>query len=427
MGCGASQAAEVPQKDQPEKDKTQKDNKAGGPPDVMEADPKYAETISSFGPVFAPLVKEKPAFGAIVPVGANVEVAVVLSTGEVFSQLFTEIALRELRGEKTSWSSFFKQFKHQLRKASFRLGPQAIKLMLPSDGKTTSTLELNLKFEGAGFAGAHRLLLTPMTVLFAKFKSGDDSKFVKVETDSNAVKAASADSQQKIHALQAEIEPLSKSAKQAQDDARAAREQCDGVRNAINRLRNALECKGKDFLYPDGPSIYTLHLPQAKEHRPVRVPGNELVMAHIRNRFGGDPAIPTGIVGDKANHDQVIKLLEKIDDWDFDCFALDRATNGTPLFTTCYHLLYKYGLVQYFNIDHTILCNFLQAVESGYHPNPYHNKTHAADVVQVTHYIIHGDHGNLKGVINMNENDQFACILAACMHDFDHPGFNNNF
>lgn len=65
------------------------------------------------------------------------------------SQLFTEIALRELRGEKTSWSSFFKQFKHQLRKASFRLGPQAIKLMLPSDGKTTSTLELNLKFEGA--------------------------------------------------------------------------------------------------------------------------------------------------------------------------------------------------------------------------------------------------------------------------------------
>lgn len=62
-----------------------------------------------------------------------------------------------------------------------------------------------------------------------------------------------------------------------------------------------------------------------------------------------------------------------------------------------------------------------QAVESGYHPNPYHNKTHAADVVQVTHYIIHGDHGNLKGVINMNENDQFACILAACMHDFDHP------
>ena len=42
--------------------------------------------------VFAMISKEKPAFGAIVPVGANVEVAVVQSTGEVYSQVFTEVS-----------------------------------------------------------------------------------------------------------------------------------------------------------------------------------------------------------------------------------------------------------------------------------------------------------------------------------------------
>eukprot|EP00669_Euglena_mutabilis_P008824 TRINITY_DN380_c0_g1_i2.p1 TRINITY_DN380_c0_g1~~TRINITY_DN380_c0_g1_i2.p1 ORF type:complete len:344 (+),score=147.51 TRINITY_DN380_c0_g1_i2:834-1865(+) len=148
-------------------------------------------------------------------------------------------------------------------------------------------------------------------------------------------------------------------------------------------------------------------------------------MAHIRTTYGGDPAILTA--GNASNPDQILKILEKVDDWDFDVFALTEATNGTPLFTTCYHLLYKYGLVQYFNIDHTVLCNFLQALESGYHANPYHNNTHAADVVQMTHYVLDPNHGNLKTVIGMTENDLFASLLAAAMHDFDHPGFNNNF
>jgi len=421
MGCAASQAPQPNQKE-PEKDKN---TKTDGRPDVLEADPKYAEIISSFAPVFAQLAKEKAAFVSIVPNGANLEAVIVVSSGEVYSELFTEVALRERRGEKTSWSAFFKQLRHQLKKAVFKCLPSAAKLGIPSDGKATGAIELPLRFEGANFAGAHRLLLTPMGAAFAKFKAADDSKFSKLEADSNAVKAATAESSQRIHALQAEIEPLSKSARQAQDDARAAREQCDGVRNAINKLRNALECKGQDFLYPDGPAIYTLHLPQSKEHRPNRRPGNERVMAHIRTTYGGDPAILTA--GNASNPDQILKILEKVDDWDFDVFALTEATNGTPLFTTCYHLLYKYGLVQYFNIDHTVLCNFLQALESGYHANPYHNNTHAADVVQMTHYVLDPNHGNLKTVIGMTENDLFASLLAAAMHDFDHPGFNNNF
>jgi len=31
------------------------------------------------------------------------------------------------------------------------------------------------------------------------------------------------------------------------------------------------------------------------------------------------------------NPDQILKILEKVDDWDFDVFALTEATNRAPL------------------------------------------------------------------------------------------------
>jgi|Transcript_82961 hypothetical protein len=441
MGCGASQPGPEPQptstkperpdKARPEPGKTgESKNPSQGEAPAAESDPKFVEAFNVFSNVFAAVNKEKPALGAVVgqPANRNLEIVVVCSTGDVYTQTYSETSLKEAKGEKTSWGSLFKQLKHQLKKSSIKgaTGGPSIKLSIPADGKNSTTLELTLKSEGSNFTAAHRALLTPMAAAFHKFKAGDDSKFVKIETDGNAVKASKADSSQKIASLQTEIEPLSKSAKQAQDDARAAREQCDGIRKNMNKLRNSLEYKGRDFLYPDGPATYTLHLPQGKEHRPGRVPANEVVMASIREKYGGDPSVVMG-EGAKTNAEEINSILEKIDEWDFDVFALQKATNNSPLFSVCYRLLYQYGLVQHFNIDHTVLVNFLQAVESGYHQNPYHNNTHAADVVQISHYIMHPDKGNMKNAIKMTENDMFACLLAACIHDFDHPGFNNNF
>ena len=321
------------------------------------------EAFNVFSNVFAAVNKEKPALGAVVgqPANRNLEIVVVCSTGDVYTQTYSETSLKEAKGEKTSWGSLFKQLKHQLKKSSIKgaTGGPSIKLSIPADGKNSTTLELTLKSEGSNFTAAHRALLTPMAAAFHKFKAGDDSKFVKIETDGNAVKASKADSSQKIASLQTEIEPLSKSAKQAQDDARAAREQCDGIRKNMNKLRNSLEYKGRDFLYPDGPATYTLHLPQGKEHRPGRVPANEVVMASIREKYGGDPSVVMG-EGAKTNAEEINSILEKIDEWDFDVFALQKATNNSPLFSVCYRLLYQYGLVQHFNIDHTVLVNFLQ-------------------------------------------------------------------
>ncbi|RKO86742.1 hypothetical protein BDK51DRAFT_16277, partial [Blyttiomyces helicus] len=55
--------------------------------------------------------------------------------------------------------------------------------------------------------------------------------------------------------------------------------------------------------------------------------------------------------------------------------------------------------------------------------NPYHNSTHAADVLHAVYYFI--------SVLGLHElvtpEDCFAGVVAAAVHDLDHPGVNNAF
>lgn len=134
---------------------------------------------------------------------------------------------------------------------------------------------------------------------------------------------------------------------------------------------------------------------------------------------------------------QVWEVLLKIDDWDYDVFSLQSAmsgddhdslamqTHGGSLFVTMYALMFRYGLLQKFRIDERIFTNWLSVVEAGYHPNPYHNSMHAADVLHITHYIL--SKGGLIKKCNLTDEDQLAAIFAAAVHDYDHPGINNSF
>jgi len=116
-------------------------------------------------------------------------------------------------------------------------------------------------------------------------------------------------------------------------------------------------------------------------------------------------------------------VLEKADEWRFDVFELERQTEGVPLQVLAWHVLSKHNLIEEFNLDHVKLINFLRQVESGHLDNPYHNATHVADVVQSMHCIItKGGLGKFVGRL-----ETLAALLAACIHDFEHRGFNNDF
>ncbi|CAH1396296.1 unnamed protein product [Nezara viridula] len=121
----------------------------------------------------------------------------------------------------------------------------------------------------------------------------------------------------------------------------------------------------------------------------------------------------------------VVKVLKTLDEWSFDVFGLNDATNRQPIKYLSYDLLNRYGLFHKFKMVPTTLENFLTKVEEGYckFRNPYHNNLHATDVAQTVHYML-----CQTGLMNwLTDLEIFATLLAALIHDFEHTGTTNNF
>ena len=72
------------------------------------------------------------------------------------------------------------------------------------------------------------------------------------------------------------------------------------------------------------------------------------------------------------------------------------------------------------------MSRYLRAIEEGYRrQNPYHNRAHAADVTMRMYSL-------LRRVVDLKampkeESSQLllSCILATAVHDYMHPGSNN--
>lgn len=117
------------------------------------------------------------------------------------------------------------------------------------------------------------------------------------------------------------------------------------------------------------------------------------------------------------------QLLLKMEDWNFDMFEVDKITEGNPLLLITITLFHKYDFLHKFNIDPVKLKNFVTEIEAGYEKNPYHNSLHAADVLRTAHYFL--TVGRCQS--HMKPWELLGCIIASAIHDYGHPGVNNNF
>ncbi|XP_033125161.1 high affinity cAMP-specific and IBMX-insensitive 3',5'-cyclic phosphodiesterase 8B-like isoform X2 [Anneissia japonica] len=110
--------------------------------------------------------------------------------------------------------------------------------------------------------------------------------------------------------------------------------------------------------------------------------------------------------------------------WDFDILALERITLNRPLVNLGMSVFLRFNVCSYLNCSETVLRNWLQVIEANYHSsNPYHNSTHAADVLHSTAYFLNKD--KLKQCFQTY--DEVASLIAATVHDVDHPGRTNSF
>ncbi|CAM9258094.1 unnamed protein product, partial [Chrysoparadoxa australica] len=114
--------------------------------------------------------------------------------------------------------------------------------------------------------------------------------------------------------------------------------------------------------------------------------------------------------------------------WEFDVFALDKATKGHSLWYAGMIVCMHYNFFGAFQIDMAQFSSFLEVIERNYCydpvvPNPYHTHIHAADVCfTVAHFL--ETEAISRQVIAI---DGFSVIMAAILHDYRHPGVNNSY
>ena len=88
----------------------------------------------------------------------------------------------------------------------------------------------------------------------------------------------------------------------------------------------------------------------------------------------------------------------------------------------------RWGLFSTFNIDRATFHRFISTIEGGYLNNAYHNKVHAADVVQNVHVLLLGfmykPTKDSVGALctSLTPLDVLSSIIAAAIHDYKHTG-----
>ncbi|KAG9461156.1 hypothetical protein GDO78_017896, partial [Eleutherodactylus coqui] len=117
------------------------------------------------------------------------------------------------------------------------------------------------------------------------------------------------------------------------------------------------------------------------------------------------------------------------------------------------------SLFEIFKIPEREFRNFFRALESGYRDIPYHNRTHATDVLHAVWFLttrpipgfqeLSSDEAESDGGVGHTflssrsghvTDDSYGCLaanipalelmalyVAAAMHDYDHPGRTNAF
>ncbi|XP_004870239.1 high affinity cAMP-specific and IBMX-insensitive 3',5'-cyclic phosphodiesterase 8B isoform X4 [Heterocephalus glaber] len=120
----------------------------------------------------------------------------------------------------------------------------------------------------------------------------------------------------------------------------------------------------------------------------------------------------------------ITQLLDNEESWDFNVFELEAVTHKRPLVYLGLKVFSRFGVCEFLNCSETTLRAWLQVIEANYHSsNAYHNSTHAADVLHATAFFLGKE--RVKG--SLDQLDEVAALIAATVHDVDHPGRTNSF
>ncbi|KAM9138900.1 high affinity cAMP-specific and IBMX-insensitive 3',5'-cyclic phosphodiesterase 8B isoform 6-T6 [Pangshura tecta] len=200
-----------------------------------------------------------------------------------------------------------------------------------------------------------------------------------------------------------------------------------------NRRKESIDVKSITSRSSDAPSLQnrryssmarihsmTIEAPITKDGL-RRLSGNEYVFSKNVNQSYSHLSVPI-TVNDVPPC--IAQLLDNEESWDFNIFELEAVTNKRPLVYLGLKVFARFGVCEFLNCSEATLRAWFQVIEANYHStNSYHNSTHAADVLHATAFFLGKE--RVKG--NLDRLDEVAALIAATVHDVDHPGRTNSF
>ncbi|KAJ8249312.1 hypothetical protein GJAV_G00233440 [Gymnothorax javanicus] len=153
-----------------------------------------------------------------------------------------------------------------------------------------------------------------------------------------------------------------------------------------------------------------------------RLSGNEYIFATKHPHH-----IPSHLITPLSLNDiplRVAQTMENEESWDFDIFTLEAVTLKRPLVFLGLKIFSRFGVCEFLNCPEATLRAWLSVIEANYHSsNSYHNSSHAADVLHATAYFLCKE----RVKQSLDPIDEVAALIAATVHDVDHPGRTNSF
>jgi hypothetical protein len=95
--------------------------------------------------------------------------------------------------------------------------------------------------------------------------------------------------------------------------------------------------------------------------------------------------------------------------------------NRKQLKECLFEMFTRLGLITRFKIDEANLRHFIKDAEKNYKRVPYHNFTHAFNIVHMCYYLAR----TTKLREYLEDIDLLSLMVAALGHDLDHSGMNN--
>nr|KAF6490550.1 hypothetical protein HJG59_013986 [Molossus molossus] len=200
-----------------------------------------------------------------------------------------------------------------------------------------------------------------------------------------------------------------------------------------NRRRESIDVKSISSRGSDAPSLQNRRYPSmARIHSmtieaPItkdglrRLSGNEYVFTKNVPQSHSHLAMPITI---NDVPPCIAQLLDNEESWEFNIFELEAVTHKRPLVYLGLKVFSRFGVCEFLRCSETTLRAWLQVIEANYHSsNAYHNSTHAADVLHATAFFLGKE--RVKG--SLDQLDEVAALIAATVHDVDHPGRTNSF